>query len=282
MKNETTKLVCTLSNKQIKAQFKLLVFNGRPRCPRCGYTKVRCSENRYRCPKCRRPFSLTSGTWLANMKLPWDKLYLLLDGWLKRMSLDLITTYVNISYPTAFDWYRSFRTNVPRAAFKMSDSGHYVIDESYFGFKKKGKRGRGAQGKKPFFGIYEPDEDKMITELVSNVDEENLLPIIKEHIPLGATIVSDGWQAYNHLEENGYRHIVVNHEQNEYHALSNPIEAAWSHQKRNFRKMYHHCKIKNLSEYGREICYRFCARHKPDSPLTFLQKTISRVPTCLH
>lgn len=280
--NKPTKLICTLSIKEIKAQFKLLIFNGRPRCPKCGYTKVRCSENRYRCPKCRRPFSLTSDTWLAGMKLPWDKIYLLLDCWLKRMSLDLVVAYANISYPTAFDWYRRFRTNIPRKVFKMGKSGYYVVDESYFGFKKKGKRGRGAQGKKPFFGIYEPNGGNMITELVSNVDEENLLPIIKEHIPFGATIVSDGWRAYNRLEENGYRHIVVNHEQEEYDPRSNSIEAAWSHQKRNFKKMYHHCKLENLSEYGREICYRFCARKNPDSPLIFLQKTIKIVPTPLH
>ena len=95
--NESTKLICTLSNKQIKAQFKLLIFNGRSRCPRCGYTKIRRSENRYRCPKCRLPFSLTLGTWLKGMKLPWDKLYLLLDCWLKRMSLDLVTQNMQIS-----------------------------------------------------------------------------------------------------------------------------------------------------------------------------------------
>lgn len=198
------------------------------------------------------------------------------------MSLDLITKYANISYPTAFDWYRRFRANVPKKAFKMGKSGHYVIDESYFGFKQKGKRGRGAQGKKPFFGIYEPSENNMITEMVPNVDEENLLPIIKKHIPVGATIVSDGWRAYNHLGENSYRHIVVNHNQDEYDMRSNPIEAAWSHQKRNFKKMYHHCKLENLPEYGREICYRFCARKNPDSPLTFLQKSIKPVPTPLH
>ncbi|MCD6148207.1 transposase, partial [bacterium] len=87
------------------------------------------------------------------------------------MSLDLVTEYANISYLTAFNWYKRFRSNVPRKAFKMGKYGHYVIDESYFGFKKRGKRGRGAQGKEPVFGMLESHSGNLITQVVPNVDE---------------------------------------------------------------------------------------------------------------
>lgn len=276
----STKLICTLSNKEIKAQFRLLVFGIRPRCPKCGYTKIRRSENRYRCPKCRRPFSLTSGTWLAGMKMPWDKIYLLLDSWLKGLRIETVVRLANISYPTVFSWYGKFREQVPKEAFKLSDSGCYVVDETYFGWKRKGKRGRGAQGKKPMFGILDAKQGNVYTEVVSNVDEETLLGILKRETPPGSMIISDGWRAYENLEKHGYRHITVNHE-TEFKG-TNGIEACWSHMKRNFRKMYSHCRLENLSEYGREISYRFCARKNPDSPFIYLQKSIKPVPDSLH
>lgn len=276
----STKLVCTLSIKEIKAQFRLLVFGGRVYCPRCGYTKVRTSENRYRCPRCRKPFSLTSGTWLSGMKLPWDKLYLLLDSWLKGLRLESVVKLTDVSYPTAFDWYRKFRGNVPKSAFKLSKSGYYIIDETYLGWKKKGKRGRGTQGKKPLFGILDSIKGNAYTEMVADLDEETLVDILDQRVPLGSTIVSDGWRSYENLDCYGYKHIIVDHEVE--FKRTNQIEACWSHLKRNFRKMYHHCSLDNLPEYGREITYRFCARKKPDSPLTFLQKSIKPVPNSLH
>jgi transposase len=276
----STKLVCTLSIRQIKAQFKLLIFSGRPYCPRCGYTRIRKSESRYRCPKCRRPFSLTSGTWLSGMKLPWDKLYLLLDCWLKGLRLESVVRLVNISYPSAFSWYGKFRRNVPKEAFKLSESGYYLVDETYFGWKKKGKRGRGSQGRKPVFGILDPTRGNVYTEVVANVSENMLVPIIKCQTPLGSTIVSDGWRSYENLEDYGYRHIVIDHDIE--FKRTNQMEACWSHLKRNFRKMYHHCQLKNLPDYGREISYRFCARKNPDSPLKYLQKSIKLVPNSLH
>lgn len=275
-----TKLQCTLSIRKIKAQFRLLVFRGhRPFCPRCGYTKIYTSENRYRCPKCRKPFSLTSGTWLRGMKLPWDKLYLLLDGWLKRMSLDLVVSLLDISYPTAFLWYRKFRANLPREAFKLSQKGQYIVDETYFGFKKKGKRGRGTQGSRPFFGIFDLFTGSVCTEVVSDLSEETLVKIIQREVPPKSHIISDGWRSYENLEDFGFRHTVIDKEI-EFKRM-NQMESCWSHLKRNFRKMYHHCWLENLPDYGREITYRFCTRKKPDSPLTFLKKSIRLVPNSL-
>jgi len=273
-------LQCNLSNRQIQAQFRKLIFGKMIFCPKCGYTKIKSRQERYWCPKCRSRFSLTSCTWLAGMKVPWDKLYLLLECWLKRMDLNLVVELANISYPTAFYWYRKFRQNVPKKAFKLSSDGHYVVDETYFGFKKKGKRGRGTQGRKPVFGIYDFATGFAHAEVVSNVDEETLIPIIKEHLPLGSEVISDGWRSYENLEAMGFKHTVIDHEIE--FKRTNYIESCWSHQKRNFRKMYHHCHLKNLSDYVAETTYRFCARKNPDSPLSYLQKSITLAPNSLH
>lgn len=269
-------LRCDLSNRQIKAQFRKLIFGQRPFCPRCGYTKVRVSEKRYRCPKCRRPFSLTSSSWLRGRKISWQKLFLLLDCWLKKIDSANVERLLKLSHPSVLSWYAKFRQQVPLEAFKLSQNGYYLIDETYFGFQRRGKRGRGAQGKKPFFGIYDPETALAHIEMVPDVSEETLTKIIKRECPLGATIVSDGWRSYENLETMGFRHLIINKEIE--FKRTNQIESCWAHLKRNFRKMYHHCWLENLPDYGREIAYRFCARKNPDSPLTFLQKSISIVP----
>ena len=59
--------------------------------------------------------------------------------------------------------------------------GPVELDESYFGGKRKGKRGRGAAGKVVVFGILKR-RDKVYTLVVENVQTETLLPVIKKKI----------------------------------------------------------------------------------------------------
>ena len=59
--------------------------------------------------------------------------------------------------------------------------GPVELDESYFGGKRKGKRGRGATGKVVVFGILKR-RDKVCTLVVENVQTETLLPVIKKKI----------------------------------------------------------------------------------------------------
>ena len=57
------------SEAKIKKHLKKIIFGKNLFCPHCRSRKVYTSEGRYRCKKCRKPFSLLSGTWLSDMKL---------------------------------------------------------------------------------------------------------------------------------------------------------------------------------------------------------------------
>ena len=57
------------NERKIKAFVRKVVFGQRIRCPRCNSSNIRRSECRFRCPSCRKPFSLTSVSWLSGMKL---------------------------------------------------------------------------------------------------------------------------------------------------------------------------------------------------------------------
>lgn len=58
------------SETKIRKHLRHIIFGKNIFCPECGSRKVWRSEERYRCPDCRIRFSLTSHTWLANIKLP--------------------------------------------------------------------------------------------------------------------------------------------------------------------------------------------------------------------
>lgn len=125
--------------------------------------------------------------------------------------------------------------------------GEFEVDESYwnksrqayFGAHRvRGKRGRGAAGKTPVFGLLKRD-GRVYVEIVENCSRESLLPIIQGKILEGSTIHSDGWAAYDGLILNGYSHYRVYHSKNEFargKSHVNGIESFWSYAKRRLAK----------------------------------------------
>ena len=118
-------------------------------------------------------------------------------------------------------------------------SGEVEIDESYFGAKRvRGKRGRGAKGKIPVFGLLKRS-GKVYTTIIKNCKKEQLLPIIKGKILEGSTIYSDSWKSYDGLVLNGYKHYRIYHSKNEFARGKNHIngiESFWSFTKRRLAK----------------------------------------------
>ncbi len=61
------------------------------------------------------------------------------------------------------------------------------MDESYFGGRRKGKRGRGAGGKVAVFGILKRG-GKVYTQIVMDAKANTLLPIIGDKIEPDSTV----------------------------------------------------------------------------------------------
>ena len=58
----------------------------------------------------------------------------------------------------------------------------HELDESYFGAKRiRGKRGRGAAGKTPVFGLLKRDGNVYV-QIVKNCSKDELMPIIQGKI----------------------------------------------------------------------------------------------------
>ena len=115
---------------------------------------------------------------------------------------------VGINRNTANAWYNDFRHKILLTVLEQtrSERGEFEVDESYFGAKRiRGKRGRGAAGKTPVFGVLKRGGN-VIVRIVPDCSKESLMPIIQGIILEGSTIHSDGWKAYDGLILNGYDH----------------------------------------------------------------------------
>jgi transposase len=148
---------------------------------------------------------------------------------------------LSINRNTINRYYTLFRKKIAARQLSLSDqvSGEIELDESYFGAKRvRGKRGRGAAGKTPVFGLLKRDGNVYV-EVVKNCSKEQLLPIIQGKVLEGSTIHTDGWRAYDGLILNGYDHYRVFHSSNEFargKCHVNGIESFWSFAKRRLAK----------------------------------------------
>lgn len=69
------------------------------------------------------------------------------------------------------------------------------MDESYFGGRRKGKRGRGDAGKVPVFGILKRG-GKVFAQVISNAKATTLVPIIKQKVIPDSIVYSDTFKSY--------------------------------------------------------------------------------------
>jgi transposase-like protein len=114
--------------------------------------------------------------------------------------------------------------------------------KTYFGAKRvRGKRGRGAAGKTPVFGILQR-QGKVYTEIVPDCAKATLQAIIRGRVSPESIIHSDKWRGYNGLVDLGYKkHYRVHHGTNEFARGKNHIngiESFWSFAKNRLIKFH--------------------------------------------
>ena len=88
--------------------------------------------------------------------------------------------------------------------------GEIEVDESYFGGRRKGKRGRGAAGKVPVFGLLKR-KGRVYTKIIHDASSATLLPIIQQKVVPDSIVYSDCWRGYNVLDVSDFKHFRINH-----------------------------------------------------------------------
>ena len=115
--------------------------------------------------------------------------------------------------------------------------GEVEVDESSFGGTRKGKRGRGAAGKVPVFGLLKRG-GRVYTKIIPDAKSTTLLPLIEQKVVPDSIVYSDCWPGYNALDVADFKHFRINHSKQFADKKNhiNGIENFWNQAKRHMRK----------------------------------------------
>ena len=175
---------------------------------------------------------------MRKSRLSWYKQKRLIELFVAGTTARTASSLVEVNKTTASFYFHRLRIIIfeHQEHMEMFD-GEVEVDESYFGGHRKGKRGRGAAGKVPVFGLLKRN-GKVFTVVIPNAKAETLIPIIREKVKPESIVYTDTWRSYNALDVSEFKHDRINHSQlfadNTNHI--NGIENFWSQAKRHMRK----------------------------------------------
>ena len=236
-------------------------FEGK-KCIFCDkYGLYRLADKRVKCKHCKRRYHLPT------LKKELQILYY----FYLELSARKTAKELNINYRLVHRNFMKFRKCIlaysEQQVKKMN--GELELDESYFGGKRKGNRGRGANNKTIVFGILERN-GSVYTKIVENVSAETLMEEIKNKTKKGSVFYTDGWRSYADLKQFG-KHNIIKHNEDQFadgHNHINGIEGFWSFAKERFHK-YHGINHANYPFYLKEMEFRFNHRNESIFNLLF-------------
>ncbi|QEL18553.1 IS1595 family transposase [Limnoglobus roseus] len=162
-------------------------------------------------------------------------------------------------------------------AMAQAFDGPVEIDESYFGGRREGKRGRGAAGKVAVFGILKRG-GKVYAQMIADGGPATLVPIIRRKVAPASVVYSDSWSGYDTLSVEGYEHERINHDEERVSADGgrhiNGIENFWSQAKRHLRR-FNGVPKASFPLFLQECVWRFNAG-TPREQLESLRKLLRR------
>ena len=229
------------------------VKNGRC-CYRCTAHKLyHLCDNRVKCKKCGCKYSLR--------KLCDD--LTALEFFSLEIPANKAAKHLGWNYRKISNRYRQYRENIFEYLLQeyRKLSGEIECDESYFGGRRKGIRGRGSLGKVKVFGMLERN-GRIYTTIVDDVSAETLMREVKTHSRKGSVFYTDKFKSYKSLKFYG-KHLEVDHDYTfvEGKQHINGLEGFWSFAKERLQK-YHGVNQNYFTLYLKEMEFRYNYRNK--------------------
>lgn len=220
------------------------------KCVFCGSFHVSRTKRGYvKCGKCLRQKSL------KRLK----RELAVLKGFYLQQPAYRLAHDLDVGYQSITRTYQKLREIIYHVAELEGGklSGEIEMDESYFGGRRKGKRGRGAKGKSVVFGLLERN-GRVYTRVVEHVSAEELLEVIRKKTRKGSVYYTDTFKSYNSLKRLGKHHTINHGKAFAFRGKNhiNGIEGFWSFAKHilyNYRGVskYH------FPMYLKEVEYRY-------------------------
>lgn len=185
-------------------------------CPHCGSVAAgREATGRYRCRRCRRQVSVTSGTLFHRARTPltvWFEAVWLVTASKSGVSASHLHRVLPISsYQTAWTMLGKLR-QVMSTADSAPLTGRVEVDETFIGGPRPGARGRGALGKVLVAGAIEITErgwGRARLAVIADASAASLKTFVQANVEPGSVVVTDAWRSYPSALE-GYTHVPFN------------------------------------------------------------------------
>lgn len=238
--------------------------NGHRFCPRCKHRKLyKLADKRRRCSRCKYTFHDFSGRWINHGRFSYAQWLHLIKLFELEISVRKMAEQMSMAYNTVYNAIQTIRYAILAHAEDAADllNGEIEIDESYFGGRRKGNRGRGASGKVPVFGIFERNGKVRVT-VVPDVTAKTLIDLTVKTVRRGSIIYTDKFKSYDSLMCCGYRHLKVDHGKcfTSGKVYINGLEGFWSWAKERFIK-HHGVSKENFPLYLKELEFRYNHRY---------------------
>jgi transposase len=233
-------------------------------CPFCGENHIgRVRRFKIKCYHCNKEWGVRRGSILEGLKIPFTKFLMAIKLFELDTSVRESAKQLGLAYNTVYHLYQTLRHAIIISDSENgSFSGEIEMDESYFGGRRKGNRGRGAAGKVPVFGILER-RGKVKVEVVGDVKGDTLLELAIKKVKRGSLIYTDRFRSYNGLVSYGFKHRRIDHGKKFANGkvYINGIEGFWSFAKERLMK-YHGVNPKKFPLYLKELEFRYNHRDR--------------------
>ena len=174
---------------------------------------------------------------MRKSRLSWYKQEKLIGHFVAGATARTAASLVGVNFKSAAYYFKRLRELIVMHQPHLRLSGEVEVDESYFGGRRKGKRGRGAGGKVAVFGLLKRG-GKVYTAIIPDAKSKTLLPIIEESVMPDSIVYTDTFRSYDALDVSDFHHMRINHSKifadRQNHI--NGIENFWNQAKRHMRK----------------------------------------------
>jgi transposase-like protein len=241
-------------------------------CPKCGSVRYSYHSTRilYECLECRYQASITAGTIFHNTRTPLEKWFWTIFLMARQKSgvsaLGLKKMLDIKSYETVWLMCNKIRKAMADRDANYKLAGLVEMDESYFGGKHSGTRGRGAEGKTIVAVCCENNGNHPGYASMKVIDEatsDELLKVANDKIEKDNTVIkADAFKAYKYLNTQGYTLESQKGSGKKASEVLPWVHTLISNVKATINGIFHGVSGKHLQRFLDECCYRFNRRRK--------------------
>lgn len=261
-------------------------------CPKCEsdnkFKRVK-DRRSYQCPNCGFQIYPTQGTVFEKSTTPliyWFYAIYLQTTTRNGVAAKELQRQLNVCYVTALRMAHKIKELMAKSKNDELFSGIVSMDETFCGGLNKNRhadkkiennQGRSVKDKTPVFTLHQND-GKVKAFVVSDTSAITLKPIIDANVKKDACVlVSDDWKAYQSLEKDGYKHVVLEHNKGE-HARggfhNNRPESFNACLKRTIKGTHIHVSEKHLQKYVDEVAFRWMNKDRQNEMFDLILKNV--------